>query len=441
MANNIVTLDPNDLSLFPGLVPFVCGLQDEGKQDKKKPHVIKYGSLDRLARDIVDRLAKHEPPGMPANVTRRKHDVTKILVSMRKHVDKTSARLELVSIVNDPKNKITLVSEPEKMFVVTNDIANAGFNVAMTALLAAWSQRSVGTNLSRTPNDALRVASIMLDADIRGGIHGLLCSRRDRNKQDQPISTEQGLYEVCVEKFNDPSYIARVPNEVELLENYEFMDPNDTERISIQREWNWFKSTWEDYLRKKYRDALKRWNKDTGGGDGTNPSFQDYCGGEKWLAFVFLCDADTNFLLASNASGKVPRNLTNESGFSESGIDDGANAKRSTKKTLEAAIIDIQEKSATLYASLDKVVTSIGAKVGEKSDSLSGDSERNIDHKSIHGIMGEIEKLRGHERLLESEDSYTPMTKEAISDGIKKRKVELGNMAKTLFSSDAPKND
>ena len=35
MANNIVTLDPNDPSLFPGLVPFVCGLQDEGKQDKK----------------------------------------------------------------------------------------------------------------------------------------------------------------------------------------------------------------------------------------------------------------------------------------------------------------------------------------------------------------------------------------------------------------------
>ena len=55
--------------------------------------------------------------------------------------------------------------------------------------------------------------------------------------------------------------------------------------------------------------------------------------------------------------------------------------------------------------------------------------------------MDEIEKLRGHERLLESEDAYTPMTKEAISDGIKKRKVELGKMAKTLFSSDESKND
>lgn len=172
MANNSVTLDPNDASLFPGIVPFVCGLQDEGKQDKKKPHVIKYGPLDKLAKDIVDRLAKHQPPGMPSNVTRRKIDVTKFLVSMRKHVDKTNARLEFVSIVNDPKNKIAS-SDPEKMFVVTNDTSNAGFNVVMAALLAAWRQRLVGTNSLRVPNDALRVAIIMLDGDIRGSIHGL----------------------------------------------------------------------------------------------------------------------------------------------------------------------------------------------------------------------------------------------------------------------------
>ena len=109
---------------------------------------------------------------MPSNVTRRKIDVTKFLVSMRKHVDKTNARLEFVSIVNDPKNKIAS-SDPEKMFVVTNDTSNAGFNVVMAALLAAWRQRLVGTNSLRVPNDALRVAIIMLDGDIRGSIHGL----------------------------------------------------------------------------------------------------------------------------------------------------------------------------------------------------------------------------------------------------------------------------
>jgi hypothetical protein len=440
MADNRY-LDPNDPSLFPGLVPFVCGIQDEGKQDNKKPHIIKYSQLDKLAKDIADRLAKHEPRGMPANVTRRKNDVTKILVSMRKHVDKTNTRLELVSIVCNPENKVTSVSEPEKIFVITNDIANAGFNVAMTALLSAWSQRSVGINLNRTPNDALRVTGIMLDPDIRGGIHGLLCSRRDRNKQDQPISTEQGLYEVCAGKFNDPDYIARVPNEVDLLESYELLDPNHTERISIEREWKWFKSTWDDYLRKKYRDALKRWNKDTGGGDGTNPSFQNYCAGDKWLAFVFMCDAESNFLLASNASGKVPRHLNNESGFSDSGIDDGFCAKRSTKKTVEAAITDIQEKSTNLFASIEKIANAIGAKLGETSDLSSAESQpMNTDHKTIHGIMDEIEKLRGHERILQSEDSYTPMTKEAMVDGIKKRKVELGEMAKTLFSPE-PKDD
>jgi hypothetical protein len=258
MANNdSVSLDRNDPSLFPGLVPFVCGLQDEGKQDKTKPHIIKYGALDKLAKDVSDRLARHKPPGMPGNVTRSKQDVTKILVSTRKHVDKTQARRELVSIVEDPKNNIPLPSEPQKLFVVTNDLSNAGFNVAMSALLAAWSSKAIGTNHSRTPNDALRVACIMLDGDIRGGVHGMLCSRRDRNKQDQSISTDQGLYEVCAAKFNDQNYKARVPDEAYKIDNYEAMSPNDLVRISIERDWSWFQATWEDYLRKKYREALK----------------------------------------------------------------------------------------------------------------------------------------------------------------------------------------
>jgi hypothetical protein len=66
----------------------------------------------------------------------------------------------------------------------------------------------------------------------------------------------------------------------------------------------------------------------------------------------------------------------------------------------------------------------------------SAESEKNADHKTIHGIMDEIHKLRGHEQIIESEDSYTPMTKEAMVEGIKKRKVELGEMAKNLFSSE-----
>jgi hypothetical protein len=66
------------------------------------------------------------------------------------------------------------------------------------------------------------------------------------------------------------------------------LDPNDSKRIAIQHDWKFFMSKWEDYLQKKYHKVFKRrWNKkETGGGNGTNPSFQNYCGGDKWLAFV-----------------------------------------------------------------------------------------------------------------------------------------------------------
>jgi hypothetical protein len=91
---------------------------------------------------------------------------------------------------------------------------------------------------------------------------------------------------------------------------------------------------------------------------------------------------------------------------------------------IETAIIDLQEKGKTLYASIEKTVASLS----------SAEADTNVDHKTIHGIMDEIQKLRGHESLIEAEDSYTPMTKAAMVEGVKKRKVELGKMAKTLFS-------
>jgi hypothetical protein len=176
---------------------------------------------------------------------------------------------------------------------------------------------------------------------------------------------------------------------------------------------------------------------------------------------------ESNFLLSSNASGKVPRHLSNESGFSSSVIDD---ENRTTKKTIKAAIQDIEEKSANLFARIEKIATAMEAKIGESKDSSSAETPvRNAEHSIIHGIMDEIQKLRGHERILEtpvtntshktingilneikelhdheqrlnSEVSYTPMTKEALVDGIKKRKVELSDMAKTLFPA-GPKVD
>jgi hypothetical protein len=76
----------------------------------------------------------------------------------------------------------------------------------------------------------------------------------------------------------------------------------------------WFQKTWMEYIKKDYRAALHRWSKDTGGGDGSSQSFQDYCGTRTWIGWVYLLDEENGFLLASNCKSSVPENLRNESG-------------------------------------------------------------------------------------------------------------------------------
>jgi hypothetical protein len=72
-------------------------------------------------------------------------------------------------------------------------------------------------------------------------------------------------------------------------------------------------------VRPKCHKYLGRWNKERGGGDGSPPSFQNYCdGNDTWLAWVFCLDYQQNFiLLASSASSRLPGHLTKEGGFGE----------------------------------------------------------------------------------------------------------------------------
>jgi hypothetical protein len=78
-------------------------------------------------------------------------------------------------------------------------------------------------------------------------------------------------------------------------------------RISKNRDSAWFQKTWLDYVRKEYRAALLKWNNtETGGGDGSSESFQNYCGSRRWVGWVYLLDEESGFLLASNSPVSVP---------------------------------------------------------------------------------------------------------------------------------------
>ena len=85
---------------------------------------------------------------------------------------------------------------------------------------------------------------------------------------------------------------------------------------------------WEGYIRPRYKKAIGRWNKDTGGGDGKPSEFINFCAGDRWLVWVFCKDLEAGFLLASSAGGRMPNHLQVESGFENMSPLDDSGTKR-----------------------------------------------------------------------------------------------------------------
>jgi hypothetical protein len=153
-----------------------------------------------------------------------------------------------------------------------------------------------------------------------------MSNKKDRKGADQSGDPSLHFYELILKDcFMNKEYIIERPEKYfdDFPEDErERWDPNDSNIFAQDRSATWLKETWDTYIRKKYKDALDKWNKQTGGGKGTPTAFQNYCGGDKWLVWLFCVDYDTNFLLASSAGGMMPEGLQLESGF-EVDVDDG----------------------------------------------------------------------------------------------------------------------
>jgi len=141
--------------------------------------------------------------------------------------------------------------------------------------------------------------------------------------------------------------------------------------------------TWFTYVRPRYKKALDRWNKDTGGGDGTPAAFVDYCSNDRWLVWVFLHDYDANFLLANNASGRVPNHLQLEAGFdtgmstSMSDItEDGSKITGEKMRSMEQQLADIKNNNENLNGLTTVIGDYLKAKM--RPDETRSGSEANL---------------------------------------------------------------
>ena len=195
-----------------------------------------------------------------------------------------------------------------RVYLIKNDATNCGLDLPLQRFQELVESLLQQKNSDRTSNDGLRLGSILLDNQYRGSVAGIMTKKKDRKKSDIPGDPTTHFFEMVLkEAYMKPEYKVAPPakccyNEFPEEEKAKW-DPNDPTILDHSQNGVLLRATWEEYLRPKYKRALDRWNKDTGGGDGTATSFINFCGADRWLVYLFCKDLEANFLLASSAGG------------------------------------------------------------------------------------------------------------------------------------------
>jgi hypothetical protein len=353
--------DPrNDPDCFPKVDNFMRALQDPGETSRPKKHgtksgggtnvgstaastssdaVIVYPKLMKTLTFVQRTLqAKYSHFGIPKHPTDCKKQIALLCVRTRKNRDKASVPDEFRKYAQDGS---------DTLFVINHDLSNGGFNIPLSACLDHWQSQKKKDIDSCNPNDACRVAAILLRPEFREFVAKITFKRKDRATMlDQAMCPVAAFYEVAADQFRDASFTAQVPDKFSLIDGHETIDPNDEDRIMLAgRDDAWCKATWELYIRENYRTTLARWWSDTGGGGGEVENFQNYCPiCEKWLTYVFMLDVNASLLVASNASSAIPKELLYKSGYQHQAAHPGCTSNSSTKQLNGAALIQATEE-------------------------------------------------------------------------------------------------
>lgn len=188
------------------------------------------------------------------------------------------------------------------------------------------------------------------------------------------------------------------------------MDPNSPSAFEQEQNGLWLKETWDAHIRKKCKQALDKWNKDTGGGDGNPTEFVNFCGADPWLVWTFCLDIGSNFLLANNAGGRMPRHLQIEAGFEEdvSSVTDDQNTGSSGEKRIAELELEV-EQSKKQQQKFDQCLGLVKSHFNKKEEKES----------NTHPC---IEKVTAYSKMmLDSEvlETMSPSSKEVCLDAIK----------------------
>jgi len=327
----------------------VLSLQDDGvvvsssSKLAKKTGIQKrkYLKIAKIATQIYKKLKETYNPvaGLDGNVSRGMQVLAMEILQSRKHVDTC-----------DTDKAFHQYGNNGKIYIINNCTLCAGVDQAVNNFQKQHEHNAKTRAAHRTPEDGIRLCGVLFKQEYRAAVSGIMKNKKDRKKSDVPGDPTKSFFEKALADFVDIDFNVPTPKEdvwlSEQTDEYrDKWDPNSPSLFEHPRSADWLMDTWYTYVRPRYKKSLDKWNKETGGGDGTPASFIDYCGNDKWLVWIFLLDYETNFLLANNASGRMPNHLQLEAGFDTatlSDITDDDWSSKSRVKTLEKELNEVR---------------------------------------------------------------------------------------------------
>jgi hypothetical protein len=380
--------------IYPDAVEIVTALQDPGKQVFKivngtRQPVTTFPLIQKICTKIYQQIqAVYKPEGLTKNITRGRESLASLVLMSRKLTDAMNLDLFFHPFAKNGQ-----------VYTITNSSTHCGLDIPIKEFQATIVDQIKRAKSTRTCNDGLRLALTLLDPRYRDATSIVMSNRKDRIHSDINGDHVLHLFEqVLEESFKNPSYHPPTPDnslfgDIDDEEVAQW-DPNDPKIFEVDRDASWLMDTWKVYIKRKYKTALDRWNKETGGGNGQSWSFINYCDKDaRWLVVVFLRDVEANYLLASNAGGRMPTHLQMECtivGPQElSSLDSSTSNQQQRKKR---AMIDAEKETKQLKSDISSVVTMISCMYKERQDSkkVSGHNEEYTNSKEVLADINEL---------------------------------------------------
>ncbi|CAJ1968092.1 unnamed protein product, partial [Cylindrotheca closterium] len=317
--------------IYPPPKEIAEALQDAGVPSKSAKGEMKYNypKLNKLAKKLFKGITTHfQDTGLGQNLARDSAPLLKAIIFCRRQISVTEAHP-----LFQPYGKDRMV------FIIDNCEKTCGLQRPVMHFRTLTEQKKSKTKGFRSGDDGLRLGLCMLLPEYRSAVGLVLSGKKDRKMMDQSCDPSLALFE----KIYDEAFMKRDRSFESLSEDYwkemaelpqdkDRWNPNNPSIFEHKRGGAWLKETWERYLRPRYKAALGKWNKETGGGQGKPANFYRYCGKQcdEWLVWVFIKDMEKNFLLASPTGGQMPAHISVEAGFESESEDDDVRSTSSS---------------------------------------------------------------------------------------------------------------